>query len=98
MSITVGFKKSLTTIQKGLVMRAKKWNTKTRKYEEYDLPIGAVTYIEDLDTVIPCASCGKPVIAGNTYTSLEIHTDGGFGYLVCADCYKNEMNRRFENK
>ena len=79
-------------------MKAQKWNTKTRKYEEYELPEGAVTYIEDLSTVIPCASCGKPVVAGDTYTSLEIHTPGGFGYLVCDDCYKNEMERKFEKK
>ena len=79
-------------------MNAKKWDAKTKTYNDYKLPEGAVGYVDDLDSVIACASCGKPVVAGDTYTSLEIHTDHGLGFLVCADCYKTEMERRFNNK
>ena len=57
-----------------------------------------VVTVHDLDSIISCASCGKPVVAGDTYTSLEIHTDHGLGFLVCSDCYKAEMERRFNNK
>lgn len=40
---------------------------------------------------ISCASCGKRVKAGNTFTSLEIHNDLGLGYLVCEQCYSKEI-------
>ena len=79
-------------------MNAKKWNTKTKEYEDYKLPDGAISYTDDLDSVISCAACGKAVTAGDTYTSLEIHTDHGFGFLVCGECYNEELKRKFENK
>lgn len=69
---------------------AKKWNRKTHKYEDYELPENATLYTADLWSTIACASCGKPVRAADTFTSLEIHTDLGFGYMVCEDCYDKE--------
>ena len=74
-------------------MKVGKWNYNKHDYDEYVLPSGAMTYIDDLEKTIACAACGKPVIAGDTYTSKEIHTNAGFGYLVCEDCYYKEFQR-----
>lgn len=68
---------------------AQKWNSKTEMYEPYVLPEGA-TLSEDLDQVITCASCGRRIIAGYTYTSRLIHNELGLGYAVCPDCYEKE--------
>ena len=73
---------------------ANKWNYKTHTYDDYDLPDGASEYSADLTQTVNCASCGKPVVALKTYTSLEIHTDMGLGYMVCKSCYEKELDRR----
>lgn len=41
----------------------------------------------------------KKIKFEDTYTSNEIHTDLGFGFVVCEDCYKEELKRRkdYEN-
>lgn len=75
-------------------MIAKKWNYKTHKYDDYVLPQGACLVDNDLGKHINCAVCGQEIILGNSYTSLEIHTDCGFGYCVCDKCYKKEIQRR----
>jgi hypothetical protein len=75
-------------------MIAKKWNYKTHKYDDYVLPQGACLVDDDLGKHINCAVCGQEIILGNSYTSLEIHTDCGLGYCVCDKCYKKETRRR----
>lgn len=44
--------------------------------------------------IVNCPHCGKELEYGNCYTSLEIHTEMGFGYGVCEKCYEEEWNRR----
>ena len=68
-------------------MKVGKWNYNKHDYDEYVLPSGAMTYIDDLERTIACAACGKPVIAGDTYTSKEIHTNAGFGERTAIEYY-----------
>lgn len=75
-------------------MKVGKWNYKTKKYDDYELPSGATGYTEHLGQEISCASCGKRVKAGNAFTSLEIHNDLGLGYLVCEQCYSKEIQNQ----
>lgn len=71
-------------------MKAKKWDYKTRKYYDYDLPEGACLYSDDMNKVIACAQCGRKTTFGNSYASRQIHTKYGFGYEVCKQCYDKE--------
>ena len=80
-------------------MVLKRWNWKKRKYEDYEVPDDwhIYTLVYDLDTFVDCASCGKGVPYGLTYTSMEIHTDMGMGYALCDECHEKELNRRFHD-
>lgn len=78
-------------------MKIGKWNYKTKSYDEYELPAGAKTYGEN-DEVVSCAGCGEKMVCNDGFYSLEIHTNMGFGYLVCADCYLKEWERRKKEK
>lgn len=66
---------------------AKIWNETKQYYDPYSLPDGASAYENDMKKVVSCACCGKKVEYGETYTSHRIHTDMGFGYAVCEECY-----------
>ncbi len=68
-------------------MKAKIWNKTKQKYDPYELPEGSTAYEVDMDKEITCACCGRKVKYGETYASHNIHTDIGFGYAVCEDCY-----------
>lgn len=83
--------------RRSLFMR--KWNYEKHEYEDYSVPIDwyVSTYETDMDKVVNCASCGKELPFGDTYTSLEIHTTVGFGYGVCEECYQREWERRRAN-
>ena len=48
-------------------------------------------YTPNMDTVINCASCGKKLAFGDSYTSRCIHNATGFGYAVCAGCNDKEF-------
>lgn len=76
-------------------MLLKKWNWKTREYDPYEIPDdwNVKTYSEDMDEIVNCPHCGRKVVFGDTYTSREIHTEHGFGYSVCGDCYSREWER-----
>lgn len=71
----------------------KKWNYKTKKYEEYTVPDSWKVKMlsDDMNEEINCASCGKPMLYGNGYTSRTIHSKHGFGYVVCKDCYNKDI-------
>ena len=69
----------------------KKWNYKKRKYEEYELPEGALLHTDDMEKVCRCAGCGKEMTFGSGYTSLTIHNSLGFGYCVCRKCHMEEI-------
>lgn len=71
----------------------KKWNYKTLEYEEYTVPDSWKVKMlsDDMNEEINCASCGKPMLYGNGYTSSTIHSKHGFGYVVCGECYNKEI-------
>lgn len=73
-----------------------KWNYDIHDYEPYEVPNewNCKTYSSDMDEVVNCPHCGKSITFGSGYTSQEIHTEFGFGYAVCANCYEGEIKRR----
>lgn len=73
----------------------KKWNYKTKKYENFKSPAkNPVLYIPceegHLEIEIECTNCGKRVKYGDCYTSKIIHNYIGIGYPVCPKCYEEE--------
>ena len=75
---------------------AKRWNPYHGKYRLYVLPEDELkcSLLEDrMDKVIACAGYGKPVKFGESFTSLEIHTESGFGFMVCPMCIDQETER-----
>ncbi len=75
---------------------AQKWNPYHRKYRPYVLPEDELkcSLLEDrMDKVIACAGCGRPVKYGESFSSLEIHTETGFGFMVCHMCIDQETER-----
>lgn len=66
-------------------MKAYLWNGK--EYEPYELPEGSSLYETDMDKEVSCCKCGRKIKYGDCYTSREIHTENGFGYSECEDCY-----------
>lgn len=77
-------------------MILKRWNRKKHIYEDYEIPNewNVKTYSTNMEEKINCAQCGKLLAYGNCYTSLEVHTEIGFGYGVCEKCYEKEWKRR----
>ena len=77
----------------------KRWNCETRKYVEYSVPsrwrVGL--YSRDLDELIDCAKCGKPIKTADKYRSLEVHDETGREYAVCKGCFKEEWVRKQMN-
>lgn len=73
--------------------QAEKWDFVGREYRPYEIPEGwfCVLNLSDMDTVINCASCGKKLTFGDSYTSRCIHNATGFGYAVCAKCMEKEL-------
>lgn len=75
----------------------KKWNYVTHSYDDYYVPVDKKLVFSDpgsLDTIINCCQCLKEIKFGDSYTSLEVHTEMGMGYAVCEDCYNQEWVRR----
>lgn len=79
-------------------MILQKWNYQTYKYEPYKVPDrwNCKEYSADMHEVVNCPHCGKRLLYGNTYTSMEIHNYFGVGYGVCGECYHEEWQRRKE--
>ena len=77
-------------------MRLNKWNYDIHDYEPYEVPDdwNCKTYSADMEEVVNCPQCGKKILFGYGYTSMEIHTTFGMGYSVCEQCYEKEWNRR----
>lgn len=77
-------------------MKLSKWNYKTHSYDLVDVPNEwrCSTYEDDMDTLINCPHCGSEFKVGDGYTSMEFHTWLGFGFIVCEECYKEELKRR----
>ena len=47
--------------------------------------------------IVTCPHCGDLIEYGDSYTSLEFHTEMGFGYAVCESCYELELERKLKN-
>lgn len=79
-----------------MAKKLRRWNWRTHEYEDYEVPDNwfVTTYAYDMDTIIDCASCGKGYPNALMYSSQEIHTEIGFGYLVCYKCHEQECIRR----
>ena len=75
-----------------------KWNPKLHKYEEYNPKFPITMYSDNMELIVFCSQCGKKVKYGETFTSLEVHNNNGFGYAVCGECYNQEYKRKIENK
>lgn len=78
-------------------MTLKRWNVGKRQYENYDVPDSrrVATFRNDMNEIVDCASCGKSIPYGLSYTSIEFHTAMGFGFCVCDECYEKEIARRY---
>lgn len=77
-------------------MILRKWNYEKHKYEPYKIPNNwsCKTYCDDMYEIVNCPHCGKEIEFGKCYTSMEIHTEHGFGYGVCEECYQKEWEKR----
>ena len=73
-----------------------RWNYERHEYEPHRIPTEwyVSLFESDMERVVNCAHCGSEIVWGNTYTSLEIHNQMGFGYGVCERCYREEVERR----
>ncbi len=73
-------------------MKLNRWNERTKTYEPYEIPDewNVSIHCKDLDAPVNCPHCGKLLPWGETYTSKQFHTEMGFGYGVCGECYQRE--------
>ena len=75
-----------------------KWDYPSHSYFSIPItsrePLNIKTYSEDMNEIVNCAQCLKEIKIGDSYTSKEIHTDLGFGFAVCEDCYEKEWERK----
>lgn len=76
-----------------------RWDYTKQTYIPYKIPDNWITtlYTNDMDKEINCMGCGRIIKYGNSFCSLEIHGNG-FGFPVCQRCYKEELERREQNK
>lgn len=79
----------------------KKYNFKTKEYEDYKVPKEwkiKVPRIDlngiDLNEELNCTNCGRKLKYGGSYTSLKIHDKNGIGFPVCYKCYEKEWKER----
>lgn len=73
-----------------------KWDYESKKYIPYFVPLNTnlKTYSENMEEIVNCCQCLALMKFGEGYTSMEVHTDFGFGYCVCKECYAKEWERR----
>ena len=67
----------------------KKWNFAEHRYEDVE-NIWGIELIFEFGIKTICANCKKPLLSNNGYTSNQWHTEIGFGYSVCEECYETE--------
>lgn len=82
-------------------MTVKKWNYEAENYEPYEIPEKwfCPILLYNMKNIVNCASCGKKIEFGDTYTSRIIHNDYGMGYNVCPKCHEEELrNERKYNE
>ncbi|MBB1552034.1 hypothetical protein HG452_000615 [Candidatus Saccharibacteria bacterium] len=76
----------------------KKWNFKKQEYEDYELPEDCPLICHNMEQIINCANCRKKTKFGKSYSSKAIHNEYGFGYPVCEECYKKELENERKYK
>lgn len=77
--------------------KALKLNFKTKEYESYEPPDGAISlalYSTGYDETITCAECGKKILYKDVYISRKIYTASGRWYPVCKQCHDKEWEER----
>lgn len=75
----------------------RRWDFAEHRYLPWRVPASwrVSVYEEDCEALVECASCGATIAYGESFTSLEIHTDGpAWGYAVCGECHVGEVRRR----
>lgn len=78
-----------------------KWDFEKHEYIPFLSPAGLdAVLIGNKDTICRCAECGTEMLYGDSYTSIRIHDNYGFGYAVCRNCSRKEWEerRRLEGK
>lgn len=78
--------------------KAEKWNFEKQEYEEYELLDNCPLICYDMEKIINCADCKKEFRYGECYCSKAIHNKDGFGYPVCEECYKKELENERKYK
>lgn len=79
----------------------KRWDFDLHEYVNYDIPKDwkCRCISNDLSEKINCASCGKELTFGESYTSCEIFDDSGFwGMNVCEECSRISLDKKFKEK
>lgn len=64
------------------------------------LQIGTSVCIEtDMEKVVNCAECGKPMKYGESFTSQRIYDSAGlFGYAVGRECHESGLKDRIDHE
>lgn len=77
-----------------------KWNYKKHKYEPYEVPDNwdVAEIKSDMDATCNCASCGRQIKFGDSYSSNIFHILLGLSCAVCGECYEKEMKERFKHE
>ena len=78
--------------------KVQKWDFKKHCYEDALIDDECSLYEIDMNKIVKCPNCNKEVIFGDCYTSKQYHSDYGFGYAVCEECYEKERKQEIENK
>lgn len=92
---------TVSEIKRSNAMRTiNKWNFKQEKYLPHNIPANRriSCFESDMDLTIDCAGCGTPMAYGDGYTSRVFHTQHGFGYIVCSDCYSKEWEEERQSR
>lgn len=82
-------------------MKLNKWNYETKSYDTIEVPNewNCLVMSDNMEDILNCPHCGREIKYQDGYTSLEIHTPMGIGYIVCHECYfKGEVKRRLESR
>lgn len=74
----------------------KKYNETKKTYEPYSVPEewNCPITCYNMRMYVNCARCGKEIMFGDGYTSMQIHNDYGLGYTVCEECHEKEWQER----
>ena len=69
---------------------AYRWDFFERDYTPVKISDGCRIISFDMNEEVTCPNCQKKFKYGDGYTSRRWHSEGGMGYSVCQECYKEE--------